>query len=95
MKKILALGLLLFLWSCDSNPKDNVEDRTIRRIDWYQLKDVTLISKVEEVNSWGYSKRWAYVKGVDDDKIYYIGNIPKEIYDNYFKEAQKGDTICF
>lgn len=94
MKKVLIiLGLSLLFICCNSRSSDETTYKPIERIKWYQIRNATLISKKNEVNSWGYSKRSAYVRDLEDDRIYYIGDIPQEIYDNYFKDAQKGDTI--
>ena len=99
MKKVLIyLGLSLLFVCCNDHPSSDSDSnsityKSIGRISWYQIRNVTLISKKEEVNSWGYSKRSAYVRDLEDNRIYYIGEIPQEIYDNYFKSAEKGDTI--
>ena len=91
MKKIIViLGLVLLFLDCDNNRS------TIRQIDIsgvLEKRQIVLISKMED-GTGVVLRRTAYIRDLSDS-IYYISCIPLEIWSDYFKDAQKGDTIKF
>ena len=91
MKKLLIiLGLSGLLFSCNGNG----DNKKIKKVSWYNVEG-TLIYAVDKFEYPYYCHvRYSYVKSLKDtNQIYFVGDIPKEVYDLYFKDAQKGDTI--
>ena len=90
MKKLLIILSLLLLFSCNGGG----DNKKVKRISWYNVEGTLVYSKDKFVFPYYYHDRYAYVKSLKDtSQIYFVNNIPKEVYDLYFKDAQKGDTI--
>ena len=90
MKKIIILCLLLF--GCNTGT-DSIKRVPISNI--ITKRQVILISKSNLKNDCtGITRQMAYVCDLNDS-VYYIQDIPLEIWNDYFKDTKKGDTITF
>ena len=101
MDNVKLISALLFasLVLCGCDAKDT-EIKPIKQISWQEAAEFgefVLVSKKEECPYPYYTTfRTAYIK--KDGQIYYISSrscIPEEIWNDYFKDAQKGDTVRF
>ena len=102
MDNVKLVGALLFasLVLCGCEVREDTKLKPIKQITWQEavgLGEFVLVSKKEECPYPYYTTfRTAYIK--KDDQFYYIpsrSSIPEEIWNDYFKDAQKGDTIKF
>ena len=91
MKKLLIiLGLSLVLFSCNSN----YQKKEVERISWYEADGVLIYAVDKFEYPYYFHDRYAYMESSKDTNlIYYINDIPEEVYNLYFKDAHEGDTI--
>lgn len=101
MKKLVEAIVFASLVLCGCEMKSvNPDLEPIKQITWKEavgLKEFVLISKKEDCPYPYYTTlRTVYIK--KGEQIYYISSrpsIPEEIWNDYFKNSQKGDTIRF
>ena len=93
MKKfIIGFVFCLLLIGCNNNTDmDPIKRVYISEV--LEKHQIVLISKMEDGGGVVY-KRAAYIRDLSDS-IYYVPDIPPEIWYDYFKDAEKGDTIQF
>ena len=95
MKKLLLISLLVLLFSgCNNENKI----KQITCLEAIEKRQVVLISKSVSIEhrSWSpvyFYKRSAFIS--NGDKVYYVYDVPENIWDDYFEEKSKGDTITF
>lgn len=96
MKKLLLISLLVLLFSgCNNENKI----KQITCLEAIEKRQVVLISKSvskEQHRSWSpvyFYKRSAYIS--NGDRVYYVDDVPENIWDDYFEGKRKGDTITF
>jgi len=96
MKKLVEALLFASLTLCGCEVKNKEGIEPIKQITWNEamgLGEFVLVSKKEDcVYPYYVTTRTAFIK--KDSQIYYVRpSIPEEIWNNYFKDTQKGDTI--
>lgn len=88
MKKIIVLCLLLIGCNTGTDPIKRVCISSI-----ITKRQVILISKGID-NTGVIPRRMAYIYDLNDS-IFYVSGITSEIWDDYFNNAKRGDTIQF
>jgi len=93
MKKLIAGLVLVLLFGCSNKTTED----NVKRITWTQAltkRQVVLISKSESTPPPTFIPlRTVYI--IKDEKVFFIDNIPHQVWNDYFKDAKKGDTITF
>ena len=94
MKKfVIGFVFCLLLIGCNNSTDIDPIKRVYMSEVLEKHQIVVLISKIED-GTGVVLRRTAYIRNLSDS-IYYIPDIPLKIWDDYFKDAQKGDTIRF
>lgn len=92
MKKlVIGFVFCLLLIGCNNTDVDPIKRIYISEV--LEKRQIVLISKVD-VGTEISPRRAAYIRDLSDS-IYYVPDIPLEIWNDYFKDAEKGDTIRF
>ena len=94
MKKfVIGFVFCLLLIGCNNSTDIDPIKRVYMSEVLEKHQIVVLVSKMEDGTGVVF-RRTAYIRDLSDF-IYYIPDIPLEIWDDYFKDVKKGDTIRF